>query len=158
PGTAGESAPHLGRGAHRQAGLADPARPDERDQPSLAEPRPYLRQLVAASDEAGRLGRQVAGAAGRSGHGSYLITHFIDPGARSRPRTVKAMTGKPRVQRVEVSFVGAPPVARIARASGVSAVQIDGSVVRCLVYGSFQPFLEALHGYEVASLQSVSTE
>jgi len=63
-----------------------------------------------------------------------------------------------QVQRVAVSLVGVPPAERIARASGVSDVQIDGSVVRCLVCGSFQPFLEALRGYEVTSLQSISTE
>ncbi|MBB5803459.1 hypothetical protein F4560_003227 [Saccharothrix ecbatanensis] len=58
------------------------------------------------------------------------------------------------VQRVEVSFVGAPPVARIERASGVSKVERDGSIVRCLVAGSFQPFLEALRGHEVVTLRS----
>lgn len=58
------------------------------------------------------------------------------------------------IQRVEVSFVGAPPTQRVARASGVSYVEVDGSVLRCLVSGSFQPFLEALRGYEVTSLLS----
>ena len=56
---------------------------------------------------------------------------------------------------VEVRFVGAPPVQQIARASGVSRVEIvDGRVIRCVVFGSFQPFLEALHGHEVISLKS----
>jgi hypothetical protein len=59
------------------------------------------------------------------------------------------------VQRVEVSFVGTPPVRQIERASGVSEVCIDGPVVRCLVTGSFQPFLEALRGHEVITLQSM---
>ena len=58
------------------------------------------------------------------------------------------------VQRVEISFVGPPPVAQIERASGVSGVEQDGPVVRCLVVGSFQPFLEALRGHEVVSLKS----
>jgi len=58
------------------------------------------------------------------------------------------------VLRVEVSFVGAPPVQRVARASGVSGVEVQGTVLRCLVNGSFQPFLEALRGYEVISLQT----
>jgi hypothetical protein len=58
------------------------------------------------------------------------------------------------IQRVEVTFVGAPPAQRIERASGVSKVEIDGSIVRCVVSGSFQPFLEALRGYEVISLES----
>jgi hypothetical protein len=64
------------------------------------------------------------------------------------------MTEQLPVQRVEVTFVGVPPAQRIARASGVSDVQIDGPVVRCLVRGSFQPFLEALRGHEVTNLQS----
>lgn len=58
------------------------------------------------------------------------------------------------VQRVEVRFVGQPPLRQIARASGVSKVESDGPVVRCLVAGSFQPFLEALAGHEVISLES----
>ena len=58
------------------------------------------------------------------------------------------------VQRVEVSFVGAPPVQRVARASGVSGVEVQGTVLRCVVNGSFQPFLEALRGYEVIRLQT----
>jgi hypothetical protein len=67
------------------------------------------------------------------------------------------MTGELPIQRVEVSFVGAPPARQVARASGVSEVEIDGSVLRCVVYGSFQPFLEALRGYEVTSLRSTPT-
>jgi hypothetical protein len=57
-------------------------------------------------------------------------------------------------QRVEVSFVGTPPARQIERASGVSEVDVDGPIVRCLVTGSFQPFLEALRGHEVITLQS----
>ena len=57
-------------------------------------------------------------------------------------------------QRVEVSFVGNPPTRQITLASGVSEVQVDGHVVRCVVDGSFQPFLEAVRGYEVISLKS----
>ena len=59
------------------------------------------------------------------------------------------------VQRVEVTFVGAAPVRQIERASGVSEVRVNGSAVRCLVAGSFQPFLEALRGHEVLVLRSV---
>jgi hypothetical protein len=66
------------------------------------------------------------------------------------------MTQEQAVRRVEVTFVGAPPVQRVERASGVSDVEVDGCVLRCLVNGSFQPFLEALRGYEVVSLQSIS--
>ena len=60
-------------------------------------------------------------------------------------------------QRVEVTFIGTPPTRQIARASGVTDVQVDGHLVRCLVYGSFQPFLEALRGYEVTSLTAIPT-
>ena len=68
------------------------------------------------------------------------------------------MSAKLPIQQVEVSFVGVPPAERIERASGVSEVQIDGPIVRCLVSGSFQPFLEALRGYEVISLKSTSAD
>jgi len=61
------------------------------------------------------------------------------------------------VQRVEVTFVGAPPAHQVERAVGVSGVEVDGRVLRCTVYGSFQPFLEALRGHEVISLTSVHT-
>jgi hypothetical protein len=61
-------------------------------------------------------------------------------------------------QRVEVSLAGTPPVRQIERASGVSDVVIDGPIVRCLVPGSFQPFLEALRGHEVIALQSTRVE
>ena len=56
--------------------------------------------------------------------------------------------------RVEVTFVGPPPVRQIARASGVTEVEVDGRQLRCFVCGSFQPFLEALHSSEVISLTS----
>jgi hypothetical protein len=68
------------------------------------------------------------------------------------------MTAMHPAHRVEVSFTGPPPVRQIERASGVSEVGTDGTdgrVVRCTVAGSFQPFLEALRGHEVISLQSV---
>jgi hypothetical protein len=64
------------------------------------------------------------------------------------------MTEELPIQRVEVSFVGAPPAQQIGRASGVSEVEVDGPILRCLVFGSFQPFLEALRGHEVISLKS----
>ena len=63
---------------------------------------------------------------------------------------------KPPIRRVEVSFVGAAPAQRVQCAAGVSHVQTDGSLMRCLVSGSFQPFLEALRGYEVVSFTSTS--
>ena len=67
------------------------------------------------------------------------------------------MTEELPIQRVEVSFVGDPPLRQVQRASGVSEVEIDGQILRCVVYGSFQPFLEALRGHEVMCLKSIST-
>ena len=59
--------------------------------------------------------------------------------------------------RVEMTFVGRPPTRQIAGASGVTDVQVDGSLLRCLVWGSFQPLLEALRGYEVLNITSIPT-
>ena len=64
------------------------------------------------------------------------------------------MSAQPPTQRVEVTCLGTPPRRQIERASGVSEVVIEDQVVRCLVAGSFQPFLEALHGCEVITLQA----
>ena len=60
-------------------------------------------------------------------------------------------------QRVEVTFTGTPPKRQIARASGVTDVRVDGHLIRCVVDGSFQPFLEALRGYEVISFTAIPT-
>ncbi|HYW27434.1 MAG TPA: hypothetical protein VE953_24900 [Terriglobales bacterium] len=68
------------------------------------------------------------------------------------------MNAEHPTQHVEVSFVGTPPLREIQRASGVSEVEIDGAVVRCLVAGSFQPFLEAIRGHEVVNLSSTRVE
>ena len=62
-----------------------------------------------------------------------------------------------RIHRVEISFVGTPPTRQVERASGVSDVAVEGRILRCLVCGSFQPFLEALRGHEVVSLTSIPT-
>ena len=70
------------------------------------------------------------------------------------PPRLAGMTRKLPTQRVEVTFVGVPPAGQIGRASGVSEVEVDGRILRCLVCGSFQPFLEALSGYEVVSLSA----
>jgi hypothetical protein len=59
-----------------------------------------------------------------------------------------------QMHRVEVTFVGAPPIREVERASGVSEVAVAGSNLSCLVCGSFQPFLEALRGHEVVTLTS----
>lgn len=61
-------------------------------------------------------------------------------------------------QRVEVSFVGIPPAQQLGRASGVSEVEVEGRILRCLVCGSFQPFLEALRGHEVVGLRTSPVE
>jgi hypothetical protein len=61
-------------------------------------------------------------------------------------------------KRVEVCFVGRPPTSRVECAQGVSGVEVDGSVLRCLVSGSFQPLLDALRGYEVVDLAAASVE
>ena len=58
------------------------------------------------------------------------------------------------VRRVEISFVGTAPAQQVQRASGVSEVEAEGSVLRCLVCGSFQPFLESLRGHEVVGFSS----
>lgn len=64
------------------------------------------------------------------------------------------MVDEPTTRRVEVSFVTPPPAHLVERARGVSDVDIQGDVLRCLVCGSFQPFLEALRGHEIISLES----
>ena len=63
-----------------------------------------------------------------------------------------------RIHRVEVGFVGTPPTLQVERASGVSDVEVEGSILRCIVCGSFQPFLEALRGHEVVDLTSTPTD
>jgi hypothetical protein len=68
------------------------------------------------------------------------------------------MTEELPPQRVDVAFVGAAPAQQVERASGVSEVEIDGPILRCLVRGSFQPFLAALRGHEVVSLKSIPKE
>jgi hypothetical protein len=68
--------------------------------------------------------------------------------------TLLAMFDNQAAWRVEVSFIGTPPTHHIRRASGVSEVEVVGHAVRCVVSGSFQPFLEALRGHEVIRLTS----
>jgi hypothetical protein len=68
------------------------------------------------------------------------------------------MTDELPVQCVEVSFVGAPPAQQVERASGVSEVHVEGAILRCVVCGSFQPFLEALRGHEVTTFTSTPAQ
>jgi hypothetical protein len=75
--------------------------------------------------------------------------------ARRMIPSVAVMVNEQPTRRVEIRIVGKPPVRQIEQASGVSEVECEGPVVRCRVTGSFQPFLEALRGYEVIALQSV---
>jgi hypothetical protein len=65
------------------------------------------------------------------------------------------MPDDPPLRRVEVRFASAPPARQVARAAGVSRVEAGGRTLRCLVCGSFQPFLEALRGHEVLVLTSI---
>jgi hypothetical protein len=64
------------------------------------------------------------------------------------------MTEGLTIRRVEVSFVDRPPTRVLERTRGVSHIETEGPVLRCLVCGSFQPFLEALRGHEVIALES----
>lgn len=70
--------------------------------------------------------------------------------------TLIAVGAEFAIRWVEISFVGPPPAAQLRRAPGVSGVEVEGSTVRCLVEGSFQPFLETLRGYEVVTLSSTA--
>jgi hypothetical protein len=76
------------------------------------------------------------------------------PAPRRRLR-LTTMTEELPSQRVEATFVGSPPAGQIARAAGVTEVEVDGPRLSCLVCGSFQPFLEALRGYEVIGLSAM---
>ena len=67
------------------------------------------------------------------------------------------MTDELVIQRVAVTFVGRPPARQVARAQGVSDVEVDDCLLQYLVHGSFQPFLEALRGYEVINITSIPT-
>ena len=69
--------------------------------------------------------------------------------------SVARMTQEVATRRVLVAFSGAPPAERVRRAPGVSDVEVDGSVLRCVVSGSFQPFLDALLGHEVIRLEAL---
>ena len=53
--------------------------------------------------------------------------------------------------------MGAPPARQVAATLGVTDVDVAGSVLRCLICGSFQPLLEALRGYEVLNITSIPT-
>ncbi len=161
PRAVAETPAKVGCRPDRQARLADAARPDQTDQPGIGELLPNRRELAAASDEARGLSRNVARAADGPSHHRNVYgsgTESVRLGTGSaispmrRPQRVPSVTSmheQPSLRRVEVSFVGPAPGPQVERASGVSDVEIDGSILRCLVWGSFQPFLEALRGHEV---------
>lgn len=62
------------------------------------------------------------------------------------------------VRRLTATFTATPPTSQIGLASGVSDVEVDCHTIRCLVYGSPQPFLEAIRGYEVTSLTATDAD
>jgi len=59
---------------------------------------------------------------------------------------------------VEISLVGVPPAQRTERASATPRSQWMVQSCAGLVSGNFQPFLEAVPGYEVMSLKSMFTK
>jgi hypothetical protein len=81
PGAVFEAASKIGRDPEPEPALAHPARTDEADQAGAGELLSDLSQLTAAADEAGRLGWQVTGALGPSGH---LIRRRLPPSATPR--------------------------------------------------------------------------
>ena len=72
PAAIAEAAGEVGGRPDGQPGLAHPARSDQADQAGLGELLPDLGQLVTAADEAGRLGRKIARAAGGPRHKGRL--------------------------------------------------------------------------------------
>ncbi|UNK46103.1 hypothetical protein [Arthrobacter sulfonylureivorans] len=64
------------------------------------------------------------------------------------------MNEKAGISRVEIHLTRTPPATRLTRTAGVSEVNVSGTVLTCLVSGSFQPLLESLQGYEVVRLWS----
>ena len=154
PGSGREAAREVGGHPNCQAGLSDASGTDETDESSSGQGPAKLRQLPAASYEGCRLGGKVADPTPGPGHDYASNQQFGRWWRRVAVRSVVYMIENAAIQRVEVTFVGTPPVRQIERASGVSDVEVDGQLLRCLVFGSFQPFLEALRGYEVISLTS----
>lgn len=59
-----------------------------------------------------------------------------------------------RLHQVEVEFSGLVPAAAIRAAEGVEQVTVEGSRVRCVVRGSFEPLMRALAPREVVNLTS----
>jgi hypothetical protein len=68
PAAVTEAAAEVGGRPDGQPGLADAARSDQADQAGLGEPLPDVGQFTTASDEAGRLGGEIARAAGWPRH------------------------------------------------------------------------------------------
>ncbi len=59
-----------------------------------------------------------------------------------------------RMHRVEIEFMGEPPVEAIRRAAGVDAVVAEDHRVHCVVRGSFEPLMTAVAGAHVVNLTS----
>lgn len=83
-------------------------------------------------------------------HGDQSGAHGSGEDRDHRPMTSS--------MQVEATFLGRPPAVQVGQASGVSQVKVEGAVLRCVVSGSFQPFLEALRGHEVISFSSVPAD
>jgi ABC-2 type transport system ATP-binding protein len=59
-----------------------------------------------------------------------------------------------RLHRVEIELAGEVPVDAIRGAEGVDDVVVEGSRVRCVVRGSFEPLVKAIAGAHVVNLTS----
>lgn len=66
------------------------------------------------------------------------------------------MTEGQSPHRVEMRYVAAAPAQQVERSSVASEVEVNGTTLPCLVCSSSHPFLEALCGHEVISLESMS--
>jgi hypothetical protein len=76
----------------------------------------------------------------------------------AQEHSVPEMNDEPSTCHVEAHLTTTPPVTRLLRAAGVSEVVVSGTVLTCLVSGSFQPLLECLRGYEVVRLWSTAAD
>src|SRR5262249_44302229 len=121
PAAAAETAAEFGGGPDRQAGLADPARPDEADQARLGELPPDLRELAAAADEAGCFGGEGGGGPGGPGPDIYIRARPPRPftrgprGGAPDPRPPDARGRVPSTQAPGTESVIPPMLTRYLR-------------------------------------------
>lgn len=149
---------------HRRAAasLVAATRADESSEPA------HQLQVIEAVRIGGEPGLELAArprlvlAGTRGGHSPILLRLNGDPhrlmSALSPVARLTAITEELPVQWVEISLLGAPPVQRIERAT--ASARSKWMVQSCagLVSGNFQPFLEAVRGYEVMSVKSTFTK